>query len=180
MKLIAIAVLTATFVIPSTAPSSVLGQTRRRTTPRAPSAAATAQRAAQVRTQGATRVAEQIKHLTRFTYLLGGVNSSIATVDEDIRRNQASPQMVQQNQESKTRVKTSIQGFREVLDKLEIDFRATPELQPFYIKLAGVAAGAATAEQQAAANQFDAAGRSLLNVINRLADVLVLMQGTRI
>jgi hypothetical protein len=39
-----------------------------------------------------------------------------------------------------------------------------------------VAAGAATAEEQAAVNQFDAAGRSLLNVIGRLADVLVVMR----
>jgi len=62
------------------------------------------------------------------------------------------------------------------LAKLEIDFRATPELQPYYIKLAGVAAGAASAEEKAAANQFDEAGRLLLNVINRLADVLVVMR----
>lgn len=171
MKHIAIAVLTAIFIIPS----SVLGQTRRRTTPR-PSAAATAQRTAQVRTQGATRVADQIKLLTRFTYLLGSVTSGIAQVDEAVRRNEASPQMVENNQQSKARVKTSIQGFREGLDKLEIDFRATPELQPYYIKLAGVAAGAATAEEQAAGNQFDAAGRSLLNVINRLTDVLLAMR----
>lgn len=176
MKLIAIAVLTTIFALPT----SAVGQTRRRTTPRQSSATAAAQRSAQARTQGATRVADQIKHLTRFTYLLGGVNSGIAQVDEDIKRNQASPQMVQQNEQSKARVKASIQGFREALDKLEIDFRATPELQPFYIKLAGVAAGAATAEQQAGASQFDAAGRSLLNVINRLADVLVVMQGARI
>ena len=86
--------------------------------------------------------------------------------------------MVQKNQQSKLTVKTSIQGFREGLDKLEIDFRATPELQPYYIKLAGVAAGAATAEEQAAANQFDASGRTLLNVINRLTDVLLLMRTT--
>ena len=58
--------------------------------------------------------------------------------------------MLQQNQQSKATVKTSIQGFRETLDKLEIDFRDTPELQPYYIKLAGVAAGAATAEERAA------------------------------
>jgi len=108
--------------------------------------------------------------------LLGGINSGIAAADEEIRRNQASPAVVQSNQQSKARVKSSIQGFREGLDKLEIDFRATPELQPFYIKLAGVAAGAATAEEQAAANQFDAAGRSLLTVINRLTDVLVIMR----
>ena len=175
MKLIAIAVLTAIFVIPTAA----LGQTRRRSTPRpstTSTATAAAQRAAQVRTQGATRVAEQIKLLTKFTYLLGGVNSGIAAADEAIRRNEASPAVVQANQQSKTRVRTSIQGFRDGLDKLEIDFRATPELQPYYIKLAGVAAGAATAEQQAGANQFDPAGRTLLTVINRLADVLVIMR----
>ncbi len=173
MRLTVIAVLTTIFVISS----SALGQTRRRSTPpKSSTATAAAQRTAQVRTQGATRVGDQIKLLTRFTYLLGGINSGIAAADEAIRRNEASPAVVQSNQQSKARVKTSIQGFREGLDKLEIDFRATPELQPFYIKLAGVAAGAATAEEQAAANQFDAAGRSLLNVINRLTDVLVIMR----
>ncbi|HEU4769556.1 MAG TPA: hypothetical protein VFS77_19475 [Pyrinomonadaceae bacterium] len=172
MKRIAIAVLTAIFIIPS----STLGQTRRRSTARPSSTAAAAQKTAQVRAQGAGRVAEQIKLLTRFTYLLGGVNSGIAQVEEEIRRNRATPEMVQKNQQNKATVKSSIQGFREGLDKLEIDFRATPELQPYYIKLAGVAAGAATAEEQAAANQFDPAGRSLLNVINRLTDVLVAMR----
>jgi hypothetical protein len=173
LRLIAIAVLTTIFVISGNA----LGQTRRRSTSSKPSTAtAAAQKTAQVRTQGATRVAEQIKLLTKFTYLLGGINSGIAAADEEIRRNQATPQQVQTNQQSKARVKQSIESFREGLDKLEIDFRATPELQPFYIKLAGVAAGAATAEEQATANQFDAAGRSLLNVINRLADVLVIMR----
>ena len=174
MKLIAIAVLTAIFVIPS----SALGQTRRRSTPKpsGTSTTAAAQRIAQVRTQGATKIADQIKHLTRFTYLLGGVNSGIAQIDEAVKRNEASPAMVQKNQQSKATVRTSIQGFRESLDKLEIEFRGTPELQPFYIKLAGSAAGAATAEEQAGANQFDAAGRTLLNVINRLTDVLVVMR----
>ncbi len=172
LKLIWIAVLTTIFVLPAGA----LGQTRRRSTSRPSTTTTTAQRTAQVRTQGATQVAEQIKLLTRFTYLLGGVNSGIAQADEDIRRNQATPEQVQSNQQSKARVRTSIQGFREGLDKLEIDFRATPELQPYYIKLAGVAAGAATAEEQAAANQFDAAGRSLLGVINRLTDVLLAMR----
>jgi len=129
-----------------------------------------------VRTAGATRVAEQIKLLSRFIYLLGGVASGIAQVDEAVRRNEASPALVQQNQQSKARVKSSIEGFRESLDKLEIDFRATPELQPYYIKLAGVAAGAATAEEQATNNQFDAAGRSLLTVVGRLTDVLVVMR----
>ena len=129
-----------------------------------------------MRTAGATRVGEQIKLLTQFIYGLGKVTSGIAAADEAARGPEASPAVQQQTQQSKARLKSYIQSFREGLDKLEIDFRNTPELQPFYIKLAGVAAGAATAEEQAAANQFDAAGRSLLNVINRLTDVLVLMR----
>ena len=173
MKRIAITLLTVVILTPSTA----FSQTRSRSSKPKPAAPAT-QRAAQVRTAGATRVAEQIKFLTKFIYLLGGVSSSIAAVDEAAKRNEASPAVLQQNQQSKAQVKASIQGFRETLDKLEIDFRATPELQPYYIKLAGVAAGAATAEEQAAANKFDASGRTLLNVINRLTDVLLVMRTT--
>jgi hypothetical protein len=131
---------------------------------------------AQARTQGATRVAEQVKNLARFTYLLGGINNTINAVDEAAKKNEVSPAGLQLNQERKTKVKASFRDFKDGLDKLEIDFRNTPELQPFYIKLAGVAAGAATAEEQANANQFDAGGRTLLNVINRLADVLVIMR----
>lgn len=175
MKLIAITVLTTVFIVPG----SVLGQTRSRSSkPKTSAATTAAARTAEVRTQGATRVADQIKLLTRFVYLLGGVNSGIAQIDEAVRRKEATPERVAKNAQDKATVKASIQGFREGLDKLEIDFRATPELQPFYIKLAGVAAGAATAEEQAAANQFDAAGRTLLNVINRLTDVLLLMRTT--
>ncbi|HJU91763.1 MAG TPA: hypothetical protein VJ656_02420 [Pyrinomonadaceae bacterium] len=157
-------------------PSTAFSQTRGRSSRQRPPATTTTQRVSQVRTQGATRVAEQIKHLTRFVYVLGGVNSGIAATDEAVRRNEASPAVVQKNQQSKVLVKTTIQGIREALDKLEIDFRATPELQPFYIKLAGVASGAATAEELAAGNQFDRAGRTLLDVVNRLADVLVIMR----
>ncbi|HKY45061.1 MAG TPA: hypothetical protein VJM50_18365 [Pyrinomonadaceae bacterium] len=172
MKRIAITLFITLLFSPSTA----FSQTRGRSTRQRPPATPPAQRVSQVRTQGAQRVAEQIKHLTRFVYVLGGVNSGIATSDEQIRRNEAPPNIVQQNQQNKVLVKTTIQNFRIGLDKLEIDFRAAPELQPFYIKLAGVAAGAATAEELAGANQFDRAGRTLLDVVNRLADVLVIMR----
>ena len=173
MKRIAITLLAALVLTPS----SVFSQTRSRSSkPKPPTPAQQTQRAAQVRTQGATRVAEQVKNIARFTYLLGGITGSINAVDDAAKRNEVSQAGLQQNQESKAKVKASFRGFREGLDKLEIDFRSTPELQPYYIKLAGVAAGAATAEEQANANQFDAAGRTLLNVINRLADVLVIMR----
>lgn len=171
MKRIAAIALIATLL-----PATALSQTRRRTSTPKPSPTTTAQRTAQIRNDGAQRVADQIKLLTRFIYLLGGVASGIAAVDEATRRNEASPAVVEKNQQSKATVRNSIQGFREALDKLEIDFRATPELQPFYIKLAGVANGAATAEQLAAQNQFDASGRQLLTVVNKLTDVLLIVR----
>ena len=173
LKRIAITLLTA-FLL---APSSAFSQTRNRSSRQKPGTTKTqTQNASLVRTQGATRVAEQVKNLARFTYLLGGISTSIIAVDEAAKKNEVSAAGVQQNQQTKARVKASFRDFREGLDKLEIDFRNTPELQPYYIKLAGVAAGAATAEEQANANQFDAGGRTLLNVINRLADVLVIMR----
>ncbi len=171
MKRILLVLVTVILILPITGTA----QTRKRSTAK-PKPAATTTTPNAARTAGATRVADQIKFLTKFIYLLGGVASGIASVDEAARRNEASPAVLQKNEQSKAAVKSSIQGFRESLDKLEIDFRATPELQPYYIKLAGVASGAANAEQLAGSNQFDAAGRSLLGVVNRLADVLVIMR----
>jgi len=149
-------------------------QTRRRSTPRP--AENPNLRATTVRNAGAMRVGDQIKVLSRFIYLLGGVAKGLENVDEAARRNEASQAVLQQAEQNKASVRNSIRNVREGLDKLEIDFRSTTELQPYYIKLAGSAAGAATAETQAANNQFDAAGRSLLGVINRLTDVLLIMR----
>jgi hypothetical protein len=121
-------------------------------------------------------VADQIKILTRFLYLLGGVSKGIEAADQAVRRNEASSAVMEQTEKSKATVKMSLENVREGLDKLEIDFRTTPELQRYYTKLAGVAAGAAAAEDQASAGHYDQAGRSLLDVVNRLTDVLLEMR----
>ncbi len=155
-------------------PVTTFAQTRKRTTPKAPRPSAAPQTSIAERA-GAQRVADQIKVLTRFIYLLGGVAKGLESVDDAARRNEASPAILEQATKNKATVRNSIQNVREGLDKLEIDFRATPELQRYYIKLAGVASGAANAEDQAAANQFDKAGRTLLDVVNRLTDVLLEM-----
>lgn len=156
-------------------PVAGLAQTRKRTTTRSTHTAA-APKAVEVQRAGAARVADQIKILTRFLYLLGGVAKGLETVDDATRRNEASAAIIDQAKQNKATVRASIQSVREGLDKLEIDFRGTPELQRYYIKLAGVAAGAANAEDLAATNQFDKAGRTLLEVVNHLTDVLLEMR----
>jgi hypothetical protein len=155
--------------------ATAYSQTRRRST-RTPARPTTATKISEAQRQGAMRVADQIKTLTKFLYLLGGVAKGIEQMDEAAGRNEASPAILEQAKSNKATVRTSIQNIRVGLDKLEIDFRTTPDLQRYYIKLAGSAAGAAAAEQQAAANQFDQAGRSLLSVVNRLTDVLLEMR----
>jgi hypothetical protein len=152
-----------------------LAQTRKRTTAK-PGRTSTTPAIGSAQRAGAARVAEQIKILTRFIYLLGGVAKGLETVDDATNRNEASAAIVDQAKQNKLAVRTSIRNVKDGLDKLEIDFRATPELQRYYISLAGVAAGAAKAEDLAAANQFDKAGRSLLDVVNHLTDVLLAMR----
>ena len=125
---------------------------------------------------GAARVAEQIKVLTKFIYLLGAVAKGLEAVDDATSRNEASAAIIDQAKQNKATVRSSIRNVKDALDKLEIDFRGTPALQRYYIKLAGSAAGAAKAEDLAAANQFDKAGRALLDVVNHLTDVLLAMR----
>jgi hypothetical protein len=168
-----IALLIITLVL---LPVSIFSQTRRRTTPRAPRPSLEQQRAAEAHRAGAQRVADQIKILSRFIYLLGGVAKTLEGVNDAASRSQQSTAAAEQTEKSRTVIRSSIRTLRVELDKLEVDFRATPELQRYYIKLAGVASGAATAEDQAGANQFDRSGRTLLEVINRLTDVLVEMR----
>jgi hypothetical protein len=156
-------------------PLSASSQTRKRTSRKAPAEASKPQPAAVV-LAGATEVANQIKTLTRFIYVLGGVARGIEQTESAVRRQEASPAIVAQLQKDKATVKQSLQSVREGLDKLEIKFRSTPDLNRYYTDLIGSAAGAAAAEDQAAAGHLDQAGRSLLGVINRLTDVLLEMK----
>jgi hypothetical protein len=166
-----IALLIATIAF---SPASISAQTRKRTTTKSTRTSATQK--VDIRNQGATEVADQIKKLTRFIYLLGGVAKGLEAADSAARRNEASPAIVEQTRQSKLTVINSLRTLREDLDSLELKFRSTPELNRYYIKLAGVASGAAAAEELAAQNQVDRAGRAMLEVVNRLTDVLLEMR----
>lgn len=171
MNRIVIFAIACLLVLPATA----LAQTRSRTTKSSPKKSTSVALAA-TRTEAADRVASQIKNLTRFVYLLGGVAKGIEQTDEATRKNEATPTALQQNEQNKATVRSSLRNVREGLDQLEIYFRSTPGLESYYLKLAGSASGAATAEDLAGAGRFDQSGRTLLGVINRLTDVLVVMR----
>jgi hypothetical protein len=157
-------------------PTAALGQKKKRTGAARRPRTVTTPKTPEAVVAGATRVADQIKILTKFIYLLGGVAKGIEQSDIAISRKEASPAVIEQTEKSKATVRSSIRDVHAGLDQLETHFRATPALELYYITLEGVAKDAAVAEQQAAANQFDQAGRTLLGVVNRLTDVLLRMR----
>lgn len=171
MKKAAILALVCALFLPLT----VRSQSRKRTS-RKPAPAASKPQPSTVVHDGAAEVANQIKTLTRFIYVLGGVAKGIEQTEGAVRRNEASPAIVAQLQKDKATVKVSLEGVRQGLDSLEIKFRSSPELNRYYTELVGSAAGAASAEEQAAAGHIDQSGRLLLGVVNRLTDVLLLMK----
>jgi uncharacterized phage infection (PIP) family protein YhgE len=157
--------------------TTAMSQTRRRSaTKRSAGAAKAAEKSSAEIKAGAAQVAAQIKTLTHFVYLLGGIVKGIESADKATGNHDASAPTIEQNERNKTKVKESIRSVREGLDKLESDFRFHPTLKSYYPYLAGVARIGEAAENQAAANRFDEAGRSLLKAIDQLTDALAAMR----
>ncbi|HYP52612.1 MAG TPA: hypothetical protein VEQ42_03680 [Pyrinomonadaceae bacterium] len=114
------------------------------------------------------RVADQVKKMTRFLYLYGRFSK-----DLELTGTQAANADVAGR--TRNELLNIVRGVREDLDRLEADFRLTPGLQRFFPTLEGVAERAAGAEAQVAANRLDQAGRTLVEVVNQLTDVLLEM-----
>lgn len=154
-------------------------QTRRRSSQKRPAASTTFAEKQQAEIQaGRRQIAEQIKTLTQFLYLFGGVSKGIETAEIANRNHEESslrmtPERIEEN---KAKLKDSIKNVRVGLDKLESSFRLNPVLQNYYANVSGVAGLARSAETQAATNSFDQAGRSLVAAVNKLADALVMLR----
>src|ERR1041385_1245492 len=112
---------------------SAFSQTRtRRSSPPSSSKSSQPAAATAIHNEGAAKVAIQIKNLTAFLYLLGGVAKSMQELDAAAKSGDASPTAQQQNEQNKARVKGSFEDFRVGLDALETYFNSTPGLKSYY------------------------------------------------
>ena len=109
------------------------------------------------------------KDLTRFLYLYGRLS-------KDLELTGAQTGSADATNQARAGLIRSIGDMRDRLDQLEGRFRFEAGLRTQYQTLQGVSASADQAGQQAAANRFDQAGRILLEVANKLTDVLLEMQ----
>lgn len=121
----------------------------------------------------AAQVAEQLKLLTRFVYVYGKISNGLETADEQAKRSPPSQAVQAQTQQTKASVVTNIENLRAGLAKLEQSFSADPQLQRYSPRLNGASQAVANAAQLAGASRFDEAGRALLGVAERLADLIV-------
>jgi len=115
------------------------------------------------------KVANQIKNISRFVFVLGGTARTIEDIDKDPK---ASPSVKEKNRAAKQTVLQTIKDVRAGMVQLESDFHAKPELRPFIVFIQGVSETAGIAEDQATAGQFNTAGKTLLEVVNKLTDTL--------
>jgi hypothetical protein len=109
------------------------------------------------------------KDLTRFLYLYGRLSKDLELTGAQSGSADAAAQ-------TKAGLIRSMGDMRDRLDQLESHFRFAQGLETQYQTLNGVSASAEQAVQQANANRFDQAGRILLDVANKLTDVLLEMQ----
>jgi len=154
-------------------------QTRRRSSQKrpAPTTSFAEKQQTEIRA-GRQQIAGEIKILSQFLFLFGGIAKGIETAEQVNRtRDQSSVAMPpQQIEQTKTKFKDSIRNVRIGVEQLESSFRLNPVLQTYYTNLAGVGKLAQTAESQAAGNNFDQSARSLIAVVNKLVDALVAMR----
>ncbi|CAN5573956.1 hypothetical protein BH24ACI3_BH24ACI3_04910 [soil metagenome] len=118
---------------------------------------------------GSEKVSIQIKNVTKFLYLLGGVASGIEGIDKDPRANQAAKNA---NEENKRAVMQTIRNLRAGLAALEVEFRTNPALKPHLVHIQGIADLTGETELLANAGKFTESGKPLLRVVERLSDTL--------
>jgi hypothetical protein len=122
---------------------------------------------------GAEAVNIQVKNLSKFLFVLGGVAKGIEDIDKEIREGRGTRELEQQNRQFKNDVLRSIRALRAGLVKLEVDFRAKPTLRKYLPHIQGITDDSGRAEDLAMAGQFNASGKELLLIIEKLADVLL-------
>lgn len=155
------------------AASSADAQKRRRSTRSAkPAATETAPTSSFEVKDGAKKVSIQIKNLTKFLYVLGGVAKGIEDIDKEAKARKVSRDILDKNAQFKQDVLQSMRNLRAGLAALEVEFRTKNGLKPYLFQIQGITDMSGAAEDQANAGRFSESGKTLLVVVEKLADTL--------
>ncbi|MDQ3089324.1 MAG: hypothetical protein M3Q78_12130, partial [Acidobacteriota bacterium] len=121
---------------------------------------------------GAEKVSVQIKNLSKFIYNLGDVARITEDLDREIAEGKASRNAPNLNAKNKQAIVMTIKNLRAGFAALEIEFRTKPALKNYLFHIQGISDMTGKAEDQASAGQLTESGKTLLLVIEKLADTL--------
>lgn len=158
---------------------STFGQTKRKNTrpkPRTPAPAPEPTPPPVNLSAEAAFVAEQLKIISRFVYVYGKIANGLELAEEQLRRGELSEAAQANNRKTKEAVVNNISGVRTGLETLARRFQANARLQVQYLKLSYAAESAANAERLVSTGRFDEAGKSLVQAVERLADVMLALR----
>ena len=172
------AVVTFVFFLSSTADAQKRRTPRKRTTSSAArtantsAATANAAKTAEIK-NNARKVSDQLKNVTKFTYLLGGIAGGIEQIDKESKTKKISQSALSLNDANKKKVIQSIRDLRAGIAALEAEFKTNSALQLYNFQIQGVTDMTGRAEDLALSGQFVESGRVLLIVVEKLSDTLV-------
>ena len=109
------------------------------------------------------------KDLTRFLYIYGRLS-------KDLELTGAQSGSADAANQTRAGLVNSVNAMRDRLNQLESHFRFAQGLEHQYQMLQGISGRADQAAQSVSANQYDRAGRTLLDIATQLTDVLLEMQ----
>lgn len=122
--------------------------------------------------EGAQKVSVQIKNVSKFIFVLGGVAKGIEDIDKEAKAGKVSRDIMDKNAQFKKDVLQSVRNLHAGLAALEIDFRTKNGLKPYLFQIQGVSDMAGLAEDQVSGGQLTESGKTLLMVVEKLSDTL--------
>ena len=124
----------------------------------------------------AALVAEQIKTITRFTFIFGKVSNSLEVAAEEEKKGRASAAVIEQTRKGREAIAANIADLATGLDKVVARLQANPRLQVQYLKVSYAVEPLSNAKQFVAAGQLNEAGKSLVLAVERLADAMLALR----
>jgi hypothetical protein len=147
-------------------------QTRKRPAPKkTPAPSTPVINTAEIRT-GSDKISIQIKNVSKFVFLLGGIARTIEDLDKESKTRKISQASIDANNKNKQAVIQGIRNIRAGLIALENEFNTKPALRLYSVRVGGISTMVAEAEVQASGGQITESGKTLLLVIERLSDAL--------
>ena len=125
--------------------------------------------------QTAEKTAIQLKNVTSFIFKLGGIATTIEALDADAKAGKLSKSQQDKFSQQKQAVIQSIINLKAGLAALETEFRAKPSLKNYILQVQGVTDLATQSEDLATSGRFADSGRTLITVVEKLADTLAAM-----